>query len=193
MWQWFSLLTAVARWGSAVILLAAKRLALSLTALIHTRYPRDRLDLLTFSNEAEAVTVSELAALQWERYAVGTNIHDALVAGRRKLSGASGLQRTLVLITDGEPTAYRDRLGEICYAEPPTPEALAMTYAAARQLRRDQIMLVVALLTRDRETVTFAEEVVRQSGGRLMSAEPEDLKYRDVHGIPQLASSELAL
>jgi uncharacterized protein with von Willebrand factor type A (vWA) domain len=161
--------------GERGYLLAAKRLALSLTALIHTRYPRDRLDLLTFSNAAETVTAHELAELQWERYAVGTNIHDALVAGRRKLADARGLQRTLLLITDGEPTAYRDRSGEVRYSEPPSPEALALTYAAARQLRRDRILLVVALLAQDKQTVTFAEEVVKQAAGRLVPAEPEDL------------------
>lgn len=172
--------------GERGYLLAAKRLALSLTALMHTRYPRDRLDLLTFSNEAETVTASELASLQWERYAVGTNIHDALVAGRRKLAGASGLQRTLLLITDGEPTAYRERSGEVRYSEPPAPEALAMTYAAARQLRRDQILLVVALLTAERQTVTFAGELIKQAAGLLVPADPDDLNVAMLMGYRSL-------
>ncbi|MEZ4571482.1 MAG: VWA domain-containing protein [Thermomicrobiales bacterium] len=72
--------------GERGYLLAAKRMALSLASLIDTRFPRDRLDLLAFSSEAEPVSVPDLASLDWERYAVGTNIHDALAAGRRKLA-----------------------------------------------------------------------------------------------------------
>ena len=174
--------------GERGYLLAAKRLALALAALVDTRFPRDRLDLLTFSNEAQPVSVPELASLEWERYAVGTNVQDALVAGRRKLADAGGLQRTLVLITDGEPTAYRDRDGSVCYSEPPTPEALAMTYAAARRLRRDQILLIVVLLTRERQTVTFAEELVRESGGRLVMAEPDNLQAAVMLGYSSLRS-----
>ncbi|MEZ4571481.1 MAG: hypothetical protein R2849_14355 [Thermomicrobiales bacterium] len=64
------------------------------------------------------------------------------------------MQRTLVIITDGEPTAYRTRSGEVRYSEPPSEEALAMTYAEARRLRRDQILLIVALLSQERQTVT---------------------------------------
>jgi uncharacterized protein with von Willebrand factor type A (vWA) domain len=161
--------------GQRGYLLAAKRLALALTTLIHTRFPRDRLDLLVFSNEAQPVAPPDLVDLEWDRYAIGTNIHDALAAGRRKLAHASGLQRTLVLITDGEPTAYRDVHGEVRYSEPPTQEALAATYAEARRCRREQIQLIVALLSRERQVVSFARELVRQSEGRLVLAEPDGL------------------
>ncbi len=172
--------------GERGYLLAAKRLGLALTALVHTRYPRDQLDLLAFSHEAEPVTAAELARLEWERYAVGTNIHDALVAGRRKLAAASGLQRTLLLITDGEPTAYRDAAGIVHYSEPPAPEALAVTYAAARRLQRDGILLIVALLTAAQQTVAFAGELVRQAGGRLVSADPDDLNVAMLMGYRSL-------
>ena len=175
--------------GERGYLLAAKRLALSLTALVHTRFPRDRLDLLTFSRGAEPVSATALASLQWERYAVGTNIHDALLAGRRKLAGASGLQRVLVMITDGEPTAYRDRSGAVHYSEPPSAEALAMTYAAARQLKRDQVLLVLALLTQDRQSIGFAEEMVHHADGRLIPAEPGDLTVAMLTGYSSLRRS----
>jgi uncharacterized protein with von Willebrand factor type A (vWA) domain len=172
--------------GQRGYLLAAKRLALALTTLIHTRFPRDRLDLLVFSNEARPVAPPDLVELEWDRYAIGTNIHDALAAGRRKLAQASGLQRTLVLITDGEPTAYRDAFGEVCYSEPPTQEALAATYAEARRCRREQIQLIVALLSRERQVVSFACELVRQSEGRLVLAEPDGLSIALLLGYGRL-------
>lgn len=172
--------------GERGYLLAAKRLALALTTLIHTRFPRDRLDLLTFSNEARPVAIPDLVPLEWDRFAIGTNIHDALAAGRRKLAGTSGLQRVLVLITDGEPTAYRDASGEVRYSEPPTPEALATTYAEARRLRRERILLIVALLTRERQIVSFARELARHAEGRLVLAEPDDLNVAMLLGYGRM-------
>lgn len=175
--------------GERGYLLAAKRLALALATLIHTRFPRDQLDLLTFSSEAQPVAIPDLAPLEWDRYAVGTNFHDALAAGRRKLAGASGLQRTLILITDGEPTAFRDASGEVRYSEPPTPEALAATYAEARRLRRERILLIVALLSRERQIVSFARELARHAEGRLVLAEPDDLSVALLLGYGRMRGS----
>ena len=172
--------------GGRGYLLAAKKLALALATLVRTRFPRDELDLLTFAHEADAVTLPELAAIDWERYAVGTNVHDALVAGRSKLTATRGLQRVLTVITDGEPTAHRDCDGEVQYAEPPTAEALAATYAAARQLRREQILLIVVLLSRARQTVDFARQLVRESRGRLLLSDPDELNVEMLVGYPGL-------
>jgi uncharacterized protein with von Willebrand factor type A (vWA) domain len=172
--------------GQRGYLLAAKRLALALTTLIHTRFPRDRLDLLVFSNEAQSVAAPDLVGLEWDRFAIGTNVHDALAAGRRKLAQHSGLQRILVLITDGEPTAYRDAGGEVRYSEPPTLEALAATYAEARRCRREQIQVIVALLSRERQIVSFARELARHAEGRLVLAEPDDLSIALLLGYGRL-------
>ncbi len=172
--------------GERGYLLAAKRLALALATLIRTRFPRDRLELLAFSSEAQPISVPDLVKLEWDRFAVGTNIHDALAAGRRKLAEAAGLQRTLILITDGEPTAYRDGSGEVSYSEPPAPEALAATYAQARRLRREQILLVVALLSVQRQVVNFAGELARQAEGQIVLAEPDDLSAALLMGYGQI-------
>lgn len=161
--------------GERGYLLAAKQLTLGLTALVRRRYPRDELLLAGFSDTARQLSMSELPALGWDRYGMGTNIQDALRLGRTALAGQRGMQRTLVILTDGEPTAHRDMEGRVHFHQPPVPEALTATYAEAHRLRRDGIDLVVCVLSHYFQVVRFAEELARRAGGDLVVTSPDDL------------------
>src|SRR5207302_1733233 len=85
------------------------------------------------------------------------------------------MQRTIVLITDGEPTAHRDQTGRVHFGHPPPPQTLAHTYAEAERCRRDGIGLVVCVLSSERQVVRFAEELARRSAGDLIATTPDDL------------------
>ncbi len=161
--------------GERGYLLAAKQLALGLTSLVRRRYPRDELLLAGFSDTARQLAMSELPALGWDRYGIGTNIQDALRLARGALGVHRGMQRTLVLLTDGEPTAHRDLEGRVHFHQPPVPEALTATYAEAHRLRRDGIDLVVCVLSHYFQVVRFAEELAQRAGGDLIVTSPDDL------------------
>jgi uncharacterized protein with von Willebrand factor type A (vWA) domain len=161
--------------GERGYLLAAKRLALALEALLRARFPRDELLLLGFSEGARPLTAADLPSLTWDRYGFGTNIQDALRLGRGLLAGKRGGQRNLILITDGEPTAHRETSGAVRFNHPPTPETLAATYAEAERLRRDGVGLAVCLLSEQRQVVRFAEELTRRGAGELLTTTPDDL------------------
>ncbi len=161
--------------GERGYLLAAKRLALALTTLIRTRFPRDILLLAGFSESARQLTPSELPRLAWDRFGFGTNIQDALRLGRSQLSAHRGVERNLILLTDGEPTAHRDSDGRIHFNHPPTSETLAGTYAEAERLRRDGIGLTVCVLSDELQVVRFADELARRASGDLIVTAPDDL------------------
>lgn len=161
--------------GERGYLLAAKRLALALTTLIRTRFPRDILLLAGFSESARPLTPPELTRLTWDRFGFGTNIQDALRLGRAQLAAHRGMQRNLVLLTDGEPTAHRDVEGRIHFNHPPTPETLAATYAEADRLRRDGVSLAVCVLSEELQVLRFAEELTRRAAGDLIVTNPDDL------------------
>ncbi len=161
--------------GERGYLLAAKRLALALTTLIRTRFPRDILLLTGFSESARPLTPPELPRLAWDRFGFGTNIQDALRLGRAQLAAHRGMQRNLILLTDGEPTAHRDPDGRIHFNHPPTPATLATTYAEADRLRRDGITLAVCVLSDDLQVVRFAEELTRRATGDLIVTAPDNL------------------
>jgi uncharacterized protein with von Willebrand factor type A (vWA) domain len=161
--------------GERGYLLAAKRLALALEALLRERYPRDELLLLGFSEAARPLAAAELPSLTWDRYGFGTNIQDALRLGRGLLAAKRGGQRNLILITDGEPTAHRDASGAVRFNHPPTPETLAATYAEAERLRHDGVGLAICLLSEQRQVVRFADELARRGAGELLATTPDDL------------------
>jgi uncharacterized protein with von Willebrand factor type A (vWA) domain len=161
--------------GERGYLLAAKKLALALSTLIRQRFPRDLLLLSGFSELARPVTMDELPGLSWDRFGFGTNIQDALRWSRFALAQHRGMQRNVIVLTDGEPTAYRDRDGQVHFHHPPTRDTLAETYAEAERLRRDGIDLTVCVLSHYFEVVRFAEELVRRGAGDLIVTSPDDL------------------
>ena len=161
--------------GERGYLLAAKQLALGLSSLVRQRYPRDELLLAGFSDTARQLTLAELPALNWDRYGMGTNIQDAMRLARTTLATHRGIQRTLILLTDGEPTAHRDQEGRVHFHQPPGPEALTATYAEAHRLSRDGIHLVVCVLSQYFQVVTFAQELTRRAAGDLIITSPDEL------------------
>lgn len=161
--------------GERGYLLAAKRLALAFTTLVRTRFPRDILLLDAFSESARPLTPPDLPRLTWDRFGFGTNIQDALRLGRARLAAHRGMQRNLILLTDGEPTAHRDSDGRIHFNHPPTPDALATTYAEADRLRRDGVSLTVCVLSDELQVRRFADELTRRAAGDLIVTTPDDL------------------
>lgn len=161
--------------GERGYLLAAKKLALAILTLVRTRFPRDELMLAGFSDSARVVTPSELPQLTWDRFGLGTNVQDALRLGRGLLARHRGMQRNLILLTDGEPTAHRDAQGIVHFSHPTTTETLTQTYAEADRLRRDGISLWVCVLSAELHVVTFAEQLAKTARGDLIVTSPDDL------------------
>ena len=161
--------------GERGYLLAAKKLALALSTLLRARFPRDRLLLVAFSESARTLTPADLPRLSWDRFGYGTNVHDALRLSRGLLGTQRGLHRSIVLITDGEPTAHRDDTGTVHFSHPPSLETVARTYAEAERCRRDGIALSICVLSDQTQVVRFAQELARRSAGSMLTATPDDL------------------
>jgi uncharacterized protein with von Willebrand factor type A (vWA) domain len=161
--------------GERGYLLSAKKLALALVTLVRTRYPRDRLLLAGFSASARPLTTAELPRLGWDRFGFGTNMQDALRLARGMLAAHRGMQRTIILLTDGEPTAHRTPEGAVEFHHPPSPATVSQTYLEAERVRRDGIDLSVCVLSSQLQVVRFAEQLSRQAGGELIVTDPDDL------------------
>lgn len=156
-------------------LLAAKRLALSLSTFIRIRHPQDELLFVGFSESARRLQIQDLVALQWDRYGFGTNVHDALRLATGILGSHRGRQRNVVLITDGEPTAHRDPDGEIIFNHPPSEQTVARTFAQARRMQREGVYLCVCTLSESSEVTRFGQELARHAAGELIVTDPASL------------------
>ena len=82
----------------------AKKMAMALHTLISTRFPRDYLGLVGFSEVARVIEPEDLPTVSWD-YVYGTNLQHGLILARKMLAHQQGTKQ-IILVTDGEPTAH---------------------------------------------------------------------------------------
>jgi uncharacterized protein with von Willebrand factor type A (vWA) domain len=82
----------------------AKKMALALHTLITSRFPRDYLGLVGFSEVARVIEPEDLPTVSWD-YVYGTNLQHGLILARKMLAHQPGTKQ-IILVTDGEPTAH---------------------------------------------------------------------------------------
>ncbi|MHB1711148.1 MAG: vWA domain-containing protein [Acidimicrobiales bacterium] len=156
----------------------AKKMALALHTLISTRFPRDYLGLVGFSEVARVIAPEDLPTVSWD-YVYGTNLQHGLVLARKMLARQPGTKQ-IILVTDGEPTAhvipYAGGLGyDVCFNYPPIPETLEVTLAEVLRCTRSGITINTFLLDPDRALRGFIEQLARINRGRTFATSPDEL------------------
>ncbi len=151
----------------------AKRMAIALATLIRTRFPRDFLKVVVFSEVAREVQVEELPTVMWD-YIYGTNLQHALALGRKMLTKEHGTRQILV-VTDGEPTAHLDDHGDPYFHYPPTNETLQRTMAEVLRCTRAGITINTFALDLERTQFPFVEQIGAVNGGRTFYPSNDDL------------------
>jgi uncharacterized protein with von Willebrand factor type A (vWA) domain len=154
--------------------IAAKKVALALHELSRRRYPQDRVAVVTFSMEARRIRTEEIPFLCWDEMNPYTNMEAAIDAARRTLALHKGFRRQIFLITDGEPTAHRER-GTIFFQFPPHQKTLQRTLSAVESLARQKIGLSVFLLSQEKSSVRFVDEMAKRAQGMVFHLSPQDL------------------
>ncbi|MCX5903443.1 MAG: VWA domain-containing protein [Proteobacteria bacterium] len=151
--------------------IAAKKVALALYELNRRRYPQDRVAVVTFSMEARKIRTEFLS---WDETNPYTNMEAALDAARKTLALHKGFRRQIFLITDGEPTAHRER-GTVFFQFPPHQKTLQRTLSAVESLARHKISLSVFLLSQEKSSIRFVDEMAKRAQGRVFHISPQDL------------------
>ena len=80
----------------------AKKVALALTELILTKYPKDAIDVLLFGDDAKEVPISEIPYVQVGPY--HTNTKAGLELAQRILRRRKHANKQIFMITDGKPS-----------------------------------------------------------------------------------------
>jgi len=143
----------------------AKRVALALTELILTRYPKDRLHVVLFGDEAWEVPLDQIPYC-----GVGpfhTNTRAGLVLAKDILRKSKQSNRQIFLVTDGKPSALTEPGGRI-YKNPNglDPRVVNKTLEEADHCRRLGIPITTFMLTEDPYLVNFVEEFTAINRGR---------------------------
>ena len=154
--------------------LAAKKVAVALDTLIRTQYPRDDLAVIGFAYYAREIRPGALAELTWQGYEYGTNLQHGLQLARRILERNPAVNKEIVVITDGEPTAHFEG-GQVEFNYPPTRRTIQETLREVQRCTKEGITINTFMLERSRALAEFVAHMTRLNRGRAFYATPEHL------------------
>ncbi|MEW6510805.1 MAG: VWA domain-containing protein [Bacteroidota bacterium] len=144
----------------------AKQVALALSELITTQFPKDYLALVTFGDEAQLVSINELPFLTVGPY--HTNTRAGLQLARDLLRRRGGnVNRQIFMVTDGKPSAIFEANGRL-YKNSfgLDPKIVNKTLDEAVACRREHIPVTTFMVARDPYLINFVEELTRANRGR---------------------------
>jgi uncharacterized protein with von Willebrand factor type A (vWA) domain len=154
--------------------LAAKKVAVALDTLIRTQYPRDHLSVIGFAYYAREIRPGALAELAWHGYEYGTNLQHGLALARHILERNPAVNKEIVVITDGEPTAHFEN-GQVEFNYPPTRRTIQETLREVQRCTKEGITINTFMLERSRALADFVALMTRMNRGRAFYATPERL------------------
>jgi uncharacterized protein with von Willebrand factor type A (vWA) domain len=143
----------------------AKRVALALSELIRTKFPKDYLALVVFGDDAQVVSISELPFLDVGPY--HTNTRAGLQLSRSLLRRCRTANKQIFMVTDGKPSAIFDDAGRL-YKNSfgLDPRIVNKTLDEAIQCRRENIVVSTFMVAHDPYLIDFVEEFTKANQGR---------------------------
>ncbi|MBI2061530.1 MAG: VWA domain-containing protein [Nitrospirae bacterium] len=173
-------------WGGKFT--AAKKVALALEHLIRTQFPTDRLHLVGFFTYAIQIKSKELPFANLNHIEPFTNMQDALRLASRLLEKDGNANKQIIMVTDGQPTAYVREDG--MHIEWPylglSPNAFFYTLEEVKKMTKKNIVLNVFMIDENPALRSFVEEMVKINHGRGLFTRPDQLgRYIIVDYIKQ--------
>jgi Ca-activated chloride channel family protein len=152
----------------------AKKVALALTELIQTKYPKDHLGVLVFGDRAQEVQLSDLPYVDAGPY--HTNTREALQLARAMLSRKKQPNKQIFLITDGKPSAITTH-GDQIYKNPYGLDLkiVNLTLEEADICRRQKVVITTFMIASDPTLQQFVEKLTQINRGRAYFASPDNL------------------
>jgi uncharacterized protein with von Willebrand factor type A (vWA) domain len=142
----------------------AKRVAMALSELITTRYPKDTLDIVVFGNDAWQIEMKDLPYLQVGPY--HTNTVAGLELAMDILRRRKNPNKQIFMITDGKPTCLK--VGNKYYKNSfgIDSKILNKTLNLAGQLRRLKIPVITFMIANDPYLQAFIREFTEVNNGK---------------------------
>src|SRR5437867_13394331 len=97
-----------------------------------------------------------------------------LMVARRILARHRAVNREIVVITDGEPTAHFEG-GQVEFSYPPTRRTITETLREVQRYTKDGITINTFMLERSRALAEFVAHMTKLNRGRAFYATPERL------------------
>ncbi len=142
----------------------AKRVAMALSELITTRYPKDTLDIVVFGNDAWQIEMKDLPYLQVGPY--HTNTVAGLELAMDILRRRKNPNKQIFMITDGKPTCLKQGNKYYKNSFGIDSKILNRTLNLAGQLRRLKIPVITFMIANDPYLQSFVREFTQVNNGK---------------------------
>lgn len=155
----------------------AKKVAMALSELIITRYPKDTLDILVFGNDAWPIEIKDLPYLNVGPY--HTNTVAGLQLAMDLLRRKRNTNKQIFMITDGKPscmqlpdgTYYKNSAGL-------DPHIVSKCYTMARQARKLHIPITTFMIASDPYLQQFVDNFTEANQGKAF--------YTGIQGLGEM-------
>lgn len=151
----------------------AKKVAMALSELIITRYPKDTLDIIVFGDDAWSIEVKDLPYLEVGPY--HTNTVAGLELAMDILRKRKNPNKQVMMITDGKPTCikkghkyYKNSFGL-------DRKILNRTLALAATCRKINIPITTFMIAKDPYLVHFVDQFTKANNGKAFYSSLEGL------------------
>ena len=142
----------------------AKKVALALTELIISKYPKDAIDVLLFGDDAREVPISEIPYVKVGPY--HTNTKAGLELAQRILRRRKHNNKQIFMITDGKPSALFENGRLYTNSFGLDMKIVNRTLEEADKCRRSGIPITTFMLSTDPMLVNFVEQLSKINRGR---------------------------
>lgn len=143
----------------------AKKVAMALSELIKTRYPKDTLDIIVFGNDAWIIEVKDLPYLEVGPYHTNTvaGLELAMDILRRKRN----TNKHIFMITDGKPSCLKLPDGQYYKnSNGLDPYIVEKCYNMAAYARKLHIPITTFMIAQDPYLQSFVDKFTESNGGK---------------------------
>ncbi len=142
----------------------AKKVAMALSELIMTKYPKDTLDIIVFGNDAWQIQVKDLPYLEVGPF--HTNTVAGLELAMDLLRRRKNKNKQIFMITDGKPTCLKEGLKYYQNSWGLDKKILNKTLNLGAQCRRLKIPVTTFMIARDQYLKEFVQEFTKINNGK---------------------------
>lgn len=151
----------------------AKKVAMALSELITTKYPKDTLDILVFGNDAWQIEIKDLPYLEVGPY--HTNTVAGLELAMDLLRKRRNPNKQIFMITDGKPTCIKKGKQYYKNSFGLDRQIVIRTLNLATKCRKLDIPITTFMIARDPYLVQFVDQFTRANSGKAFYSTLEGL------------------
>ena len=151
----------------------AKKVAMALSELIKTKYPKDTLDLLVFGNDAWTIEIKDLPYLQVGPY--HTNTVAGIELAMELLRKRKNPNKQIFMITDGKPTCLKEGKNYYKNSFGIDRKILSRCLNLAAQCKKNKIPITTFMIASDPYLQKFVQEFTETNNGKAFFASLDNL------------------